>query len=290
MIGDTYPAYIKKAAGIILTVLLTAGLCLFPVISVHASAAETIREGVLVQDDASLLTEDDIASLQDICDELRETSGWDAMALTVADAEGYDTGDYADVFFLDHCSQDNGFVAVIDMDNREIYAYTSGEAIDYLTDARIETILDHAYEYVSDGQYFEALRSMLTDAGNYYQRGIPDGTYRYDEETGEVTYYKEPNALTQGELLLALAAGLICAAAIFLVTAGKYQMKLGGYSYDYKKESSLKVARKADRFVNRFVTRRRIPKNPPSGGGGGGGSTVHHGPSGHSHGGGGRSF
>ena len=42
--------------------------------------------------------------------------------------------EYAEDFYMDHYRIDNGFVCLIDMDNREIYVATSGDVIYYLED------------------------------------------------------------------------------------------------------------------------------------------------------------
>lgn len=41
------------------------------------------------------------------------------------------------------------------MDNREIYVSTTGYAMKVLTDARVEKVLDAAYDSVADGNYAE---------------------------------------------------------------------------------------------------------------------------------------
>ena len=63
-----------------------------------------------------------------------------------------------------------GVLFLIDMDNREIYISTCGDSIYYLTDARIETILDAAFDYVSNGQYYDAAKKFLSLAVTYMQR------------------------------------------------------------------------------------------------------------------------
>ncbi len=49
----------------------------------------------------------------------------------------------------------SGILLSIDMDNREIYVSTTGYAMKVLTDARVEKVLDAAYDSVADGNYAE---------------------------------------------------------------------------------------------------------------------------------------
>ena len=61
---------------------------------------------------------------------------------------------------------------LIDMDNREITISTCGIAIRYLTDSRIDNILDAAYAKISNGDYNGCMHSMLTGVETYYEKGF----------------------------------------------------------------------------------------------------------------------
>ena len=240
-----------------------------------------------VYDDASLLTDSEITELNETITELQEMSGWNVYAVTTEDANGKSAMDYADDFFDEHSTeQEDGVAMLIDMDNREIYISTGGEAIRYLTDERIDAALDDAYDYVSDGAYGDCLQVMLEDTSDYYQSGIPRGQYNYDTETGEVSRHR---SLTLVEAGFAFLAAIIAGVVVLFVIVGKYRLKFGTYKYAFHDYGKVDLRVNEDRYVNQTLTHRRIPKQTGSGGSSGGSST-HTGSGGHSHGGGGRSF
>ena len=216
------------------------------------------------------------------------------LIVTTDDAEGKSSKEFADDFYdvkFPESSEEDGVVYLIDLDNMEIYMSTSGEAIRYLTDDRVEQILDEAYEYAADGDYYGSFVSFMEETEKYLSKGIPSDQYNYDVNTGEIDYYQEQMRLTFGEVLFALAAALIPAAVTIGVVKAKYQLKFEDFHYDAYTASNVNLSTNSDRLINTFVTHRRIPKNNGhSGGSGGGGSrsSVHRSSSGRSHGGGGR--
>lgn len=49
-----------------------------------------------------------------------------------------------------------GILFLIDMDNRELYISTNGQMIRYMTDSRINDVLDDVYNYAADADYYGA--------------------------------------------------------------------------------------------------------------------------------------
>ena len=218
--------------------------------------------------------------------------------VTTAYAEGKSAGKYADDFYDTRFmgeTEEDGVLYLIDMDIREIFLSTSGIAIRYLTDSRIENILDEAFERVASGDYYGTFAAFFEETHNYLEMGIPEGQYNYDVETGMTDYYdsyEEPAALNGTGVIIALSAGLIAAAATIGFVTAKYQLKFEDFNYDAYTDSDIQFSVKSDLLVNKFVTHRRIPKNNGSSvrGGGGSRSSVHRSSGGRSHGGGGRKF
>ena len=244
-----------------------------------------------VYDDADLLTADEVTSVDSAIAALKEETGWNIYAVSTMDAQGKTAMQYADDFF-DEQSKDlqDGVVLLIDMDNREIYLSTCGEAVRYLTDDRNESILDDAYTDVSNGDYSSCYMSMLYGVQSYYEKGIPRDQYNYDTETGKVSRH---HSLTVTEILIAVLAAIAAGAITFFVIVGKYRLKFGNYKYAFRKFGAVQLSNSNDILVNTTVTHRRIPQD--SGGSGGGGhssgrSSVHTSSSGRSHGGSGRKF
>lgn len=266
-------------------------LCLLPGQAVKAETDHTY-----VFDNAGLFSQDEADRIEETIQDLKTETDMDYVVLTIDDAEGKTSREYADDYYeatgLGTHGNYSGLLYLIDMDNREIYVSTEGDMLRYLTDARIDSILDNAYEEVADGNYAASALSVLEDARTYIAEGIPQDQYNYSSETGEVDPYSEKKGFPILALVFGAAAGLVAAIAAFLGVKGKYQLTFETYHYPLSEKSDMRLTVSEDRLVNQFVTHRRIPKNPPSSGGKSSGSrtTTHRSSSGRSHGGGGRKF
>lgn len=250
-----------------------------------------------VYDDAELLTAEEETALEEMAADYAKRWDMDFGVVTTDDTDGKSSCDYASDFYdahFDRTEERGGVLYLIDMDNREIYLKTCGKAIRYLTDDRIDRILDEAYEEISDGEYYGTFEAFFEETQYYMSQGIPSGQYNYDTETGEIDRYREPRSITLWEGVLALIAAAAAALVTCSAIAGKYKLKFEDFHYDAYTDSEAFFDEKEDRLVNTFVTHRRIPRNDSSGSGsgssGGSRSSVHRSSSGTRYGGGGRKF
>ena len=256
---------------------------------------ETKAQTENVYDLADLLTTEEEEKLQSNAEEFSESWSMNFLVVTTNDTDGKSTVAYADDFYDEKypdSTEEDGILYLIDMDHRQIYVSTCGSAIRYLTDDRIDRILDAAYEEVADGDYFGTFEAFFKETEKYLKKGIPSNQYNYDIETGERDYYeaqKPPKKVTLGEFLIALVLGLAAAGGTVAAITAKYQLKFEDFHYDAYTDSEIDLKEKEDRLINTFVTHRRIPKDQGNGGGGSR-SSVHTSSSGRSHGGGGRGF
>lgn len=274
----------KKLSLILIATLLTGMSLFLQPVDVNAASES-------VYDEAGLLTSSEIREIKNEVSDLEAKSGWEVFVMTTDDANGYTTRRYSEAFLNDHLTGDDGIVFTIDMDNREVYLATTGEAIRYLTDDRIDDIIDSGYNDVADGYYADAFLAMLDTTYDYYRAGIPSNQYTYNTNTGEIDRYKEPRSLEGIEIVIVIAVALIVFAVIFGSVVGKYRVKWGNHKYDYHENSDVHLRRRDDRFVNQTTTHRRIPRNDSSGSSHSSGrSSVHSGSGGRSYGGGGRKF
>ncbi len=198
----------------------------------------------------------------------------------------YDYGNFG----LD--AENSGIAYYIDMDERYHYLSTTGQMINYMTDARIDTAIDRNTSYLSSGQYANAVLNMMDLVEGYYRKGIPEGQYQYDSATGQMLTSPH-KALTGGELgvsgIIALIIGIIFNRGVH----SSYTLKGSTYKYSVKQNTTLNMTNTEDTFLRTTTTRVRKPdpvRTSGGGFGGGGGSGVHIGSSGSSHGGGGGRF
>ncbi len=267
-------------------------LCAGLLTGIEAFAQETY-----VYDHADLLSEEEEATLQGYAEDFHEKWDMNVLVVTTDDTEGKYSMEYAEDFYdarFPEAEEEDGVLYLIDMDNREIYLSTCGIAIRYLTDSRIDHILDLAYTDVSAGDYYGTFVTFFEETHYYLSQGIPKDQYNYDVETGDRDYYtdsyEKPMRITLTELVIALIAALAAAGGTIAAITAKYQLKFEDFHYDAYTDCDVQLSVKQDRLVNRIVTHRRIPKNNGSSGGGGSRSSVHRSSSGRSHGGGGRKF
>lgn len=255
-----------------------------------AFAAEDAR----VFDEANLFDEDDTKELENRIAEVRESENADLAVVTTDDSQGKTSEEYADDFYDSHGmgmgDDASGILLLIDMDNREIYISTSGYAARVLTDNRIEDVLDAAYDEVSDGYYADGALAAIDSIETYLELGVPDDQYSVVRED-------KKRSLEWYEVLIAAAVATIAGGLSCLGVVRKYKMKKErsrslGFHMSYRADSTLNFIKNEERFVNRSVVTRRIPRKdgPGPSGGSAGRTTMHHSSSGNMHGGGGRKF
>lgn len=271
-----------------LVMLVLSVVLVFGGASVGRAEETDKSEQVTVIDDASLLFEEEIDGLKTRAEALAEHTGWHIVIATCEDADGKTAQTVCEEYYNTYAEGEDGISCLIDMDNREIYIATSGEAISYLTDGRIEDLLDDAYEEISQEHYMECFDRMLEGAESAYNKGIPDNSVIYNEDTGEKIVNRQ---LTGGEFLIALLVAAAVFLAVFFGIIGKYRLKWGTYKYDFHQSGSMELTKERDHFINQVVTHRHIPKNDDSSSSGSSHtSTTHTGAGGNNFGGGGRKF
>lgn len=283
----------------LLVLVLAAILFIAAPSYVYAAAGRDNTERVL--DQANLFTAKEKEGLEQQVKAGQDASGMDLVVLTISDADGKTAQEYADDYYDEHDfgtgSDHSGALYLIDMDNREIAVSTLGRMTRYLTDERVDRILDAAYKKVSEGQYAASAQAAIGGITAYVKTGIPDGQYNYDSETGKVDSYN-PRSITWYNVLFALVAAGVIALLPCIATRNQYKMRTEhrqalNYRMSYRSGSAFAFHNANDLFVNRIVTRRRIQRdsNSSSGPGGlSGRSTTHTSSSGRSHGGGSRKF
>lgn len=258
--------------------LLLGFLALFNPLKVFA-ASDT------VDDQANLLSPEERTELSKQADAINQKIKGQVFILTT-NTNTEEPREFANTQLKARVGKDNnGALLLLDMNQREIYLSTSGNMIDYVTDKRRDRLLDDVEAAMKDGNYYQASADYLSNAKDFVDDGVPSGSYRIDEKTGKVTYYK---SITPLEFTIGLIVAAVAAIGFFISVRLRYQLKTGTYRYPYRQNAQLDLIERQDQLVNSFVTTRRIPK-PSNNGGGGGGSTTNS-SGGGTFGGGGRSF
>lgn len=146
-----------------------------------------LAEDSHVHDDAQLFTEEEIQTMDSMIEHIRQCYQMDVCVLTTRDVPVTDDdntlADYADKYYEDNgygLGKDrSGMLFMIDMNNRYVYISTAGSAIDCMTDARIDDILDMIFACLEEG-YGTGVIAGLYMSAVYMQLGVPEGAFRYE--------------------------------------------------------------------------------------------------------------
>ncbi len=257
---------------------------------------------VQVIDDANLFSANEVSEMIDTIGRIERNHQVDIVVLTTNDVptdyseEMWRVRNYADDYYdngnYGMGADNSGMLILLDMHNRVMWLSTGGVMIEYINDSREDAILDDAYAYLSYGSYGSAINAALDRVEYYMNKGREEGTFLYDEVTGE-RLSGMYNALTSGEIGVAGLAGGGLALVIYLSVSGSYNLKGSTYSYDRNANTSVTLTKDDEVFVRQFSRRalRNTGNGGHSGGGGrSGGSGVHRSSGGVRHGGGGRRF
>lgn len=266
--------------------------------AVPASASRS--DELYIVDDAYLLTAVEKETLLQRIQELRDELELDIVIVTTYGTGGKSVQEYADDFYdnngYGYGSDNSGILLLLDMENREWYMSTCGEAIYIFTDYGLEELGQEILPDLSNGDYFSAF-SRWIDALPYYvqqyRNGSPadgyvqpddyesvygDEIYHYDDHVGFRIRHVQP------AVFIGLAAALI---TVLIMRSSMNTAKMQKNAVDYMKSGSFHLRQRSDMFLYSRVSRVARPKNNTSGGGG---SSVHRSSGGARHGGRGGRF
>ncbi len=240
-------------------------LCL--VIPASASAS-------LVIDNAGLLTDSQINTLNQQLDNIRSSLGIDVVVLTEKTLNGTSPMNYADDYYDYNGYGSDGVLLLLDMGQRQWWISTCGSCIGSV---HADAIGEQFVPYLSDGAYYEGfslfaklVQVSMEQPGEYY---VDDDL----QIVPKVTPWHE--GLGKG-LIVGIVVGGI---AVAIMAAGMRNVKPKHSASDYMKAGGVQLTCQEDRYLYQTVTKRARPKSNSSGG-------SHSSSSGRSHGGGGGRF
>lgn len=247
----------------------------------------SVDESEKVYDFANLLDENEEKLILNSINEFISKYDMDMVIVTIDSNPRYSAQKFSDDFYDYNSFGKNktrdGVLFLIDMDTRNFYISTTGEAIRLYNDYRINAILDYVEPYIKDENYYEAVSSFIQKSAYYANSGIPSGNVNsYINEKGDIVYYKKIN------YFFSVVGSLIITAIVIAILVNKNKMiKKATNANLYFNKDLAKITEKNDKFLTTHTTSVSLSS---SSGGSGSGSSTHSSSSGSSHGGGGRSF
>ena len=279
----------KKISSLLIILLLLLSLTL------PALASQSQDRWVL--DFAGLLSEDEIDSLNTYIQTNRDQLELEMVIVTTYGTGSKNIQQYADDFYdengFGYGETNSGILLVLDMEAREWYMSTCGDAIYIFTDYSLDQMGEAILPWLSNGEYYDAFRVWLASMNDYveaYRNHAPIDGYvqpdAYDSPYGEeIVYYNDFHI--ENPFPIALIIGLVAAlVTIFVMRSRMNTAKLQKNAGNYVKEGSFHLRQHSDRFLYSRVTRQPRPKQTSSGGG----SSVHRSSGGVRHGGRGGRF
>ena len=255
-----------------------------------ALATPKVDASEKVYDFAELLTDSEEIALYNKIMTFINTYNMDMAIVTINDNNKYSPMHYADDFYdyndFGIGSTFDGMLFLIDMDNREMWISTTGQAIIMYDDYRIEKILDETYKYISSKDYYNCTKAFVEKASNYASVGIPSSNsgYKIDENGNYVRAESESSFPIFGIIVFSL---IVSSVFIGIACYMHKTIRKATQAKHYLVKDSFNLTGNEDRFVTTHTSK---VYDPPSSSSSGGGSSTHSSSSGRSHGGGGRSF
>lgn len=241
------------------------------------------RQKPLVYDTADLLSDSEETDLLAYFESISSMHQCNVAVLTVDSYYGEIqafTDDYFDYNGMGAEYGDSGILFMISMDDREFCYCTDGIGNSAFTDYGKEEMTEAMLPYLSDGNYYEALRTYGFYAENYLQM--------WDEGLAYDVGIKPPK--TSKDLMVgaigSVIVGLLLAIIPILVMKAKLNtVHMNASAAGYQSHKGINMTMHTDSFRTTRVTKTPRPKDTGSRGGSGG-TTLHTSSSGHSHGGG----
>lgn len=253
-------------------------------LSVNVSAAEYFG-GVL--DNGGYLTDEETRSIVEKAHNAAQEAQMN-IVIYVCDNVGSDKSDrgvvdHADVTYEKLCGiNTDGILFLINLDTKYDYISTSGVAINYFSDYRIDKMFDWFYSDLVKENYARAASGFIDSLLYYYHQG------KANNQTEIGGKWIDPDEFFS-MLFVAVIIALIIGAIIYSTNKNRYKLQRPN-TREYMVNGSMLLNQSTDTYIGTVVNRVYSPRSSGSSGGGGGSShsSTHRSSGGGSHGGGGR--
>ncbi len=219
-----------------------------------------------VDDGANLLDSGEEIALAERLKELSRNMNMDLIFVSTDDTGGLPSKDWADQYYIQGGygvgAEYSGAIFLIDMDNREVTIATEGAMEYFLTDSRVDKVLEAAVGPAGQGDYAAAAMTMADGAGKAYEQGISKRGWKYDRDTATVSYHR---TIAWYEVLLAAGVSLFCGGAVCRSVKKQYSMEkerqqATNYRLAYRADARFSYDTQNDVLADKSTTRVVIPR------------------------------
>ena len=140
---------IKILVIIILTII---GINNVKALSLPDYINEKTNYQVIVEDDANLLTEEELNKLQE---EMKPLTKYGNIGFKTTESNYTTIDEYAVSYYREKFGMESGTIFIIDMSNRKIYVFSDGKNYNIITKSRALLITDNVYQYATNEDYYE---------------------------------------------------------------------------------------------------------------------------------------
>ncbi len=263
---------------------LAALFASFLLLIIPVSAAENFhRISGFTEDQLSVQQQQE---LENRCEEIFNESGMDIGVHITYDTGGKSSMVYADDYYDSHPfgrePDYNGAILLINMQDRELHISVCEDGGKYLTDSRIDKILDKLTSYVQKEDYYRLCSVFLDESSKYYSMKPMSGPGDVSEENSLIG--------SQSVIISGIAIALLIAGITVGIVAHSYTSLPKKPEYSFAQNASLHLSHKITHLIDVSRTSRKVPKETSSSSSRSSSGSSHRSSSGRTHSGGGRSF
>lgn len=133
---------------------------LFVLFNISITPVSAIKENIIINDEANLITEKEEEALKEVMEPILEFGG---VAFVTTDSNLDRTDNYAEKMYRNYFGNDSGIIFVIDMNNREIYIFSDGTIHKYIKNSRAYDITANVYRYASLEEYYTCAKEAFVE-------------------------------------------------------------------------------------------------------------------------------
>ena len=136
-------------------------------------------------DENNLLTEEEKEILTGRINEASSRNGIDIVILTTESLDGERSEAYADDYYDENGYSEDGILLLVAMEEREYAISTKGTPMYVFTQDALRSIEDDFLPDLSDGYYYEAFDSFISNVDTYYYQHKDDDFSQYENGANE---------------------------------------------------------------------------------------------------------